>query len=388
MSFRTNIIPLTCIAIFLCFCHLENVHAGAFDNPTLGLKSMGIGAAPTGIADDASAVFFNPACMVFNDNNTLHAEAYAYYAPANFEYTENSVTDKSNEAFIIPGFFVSYRFDDWAFGFGSYIPYAGGGTVYDNFQNTGYDLESFAGWFAFTPAVAYRLGQNISIGAGLSLYMGEMEEKGNVGGFKVKSEYDGIAGYGGHVGILYKPTEKLGVGVTVRSEVPIEMDGSVKINGSKIDSEVEFTFPYSFTLGFGYELAPNITLGFSSRYSLWNQMDEIKIKNSGQSPIYNPTGYKNNWVIGLGLEYRPEGRFTIRSGLKFDQGATEDEWLNARSNDVDKLTPGIGIGYDITETIELNIAGLVIFGFEKEYDSKKYDQDNFAFIAGFRYKAQ
>jgi hypothetical protein len=74
--------------------------------------------------------------------------------------------------------------------------------------------------------------------------------------------------------------------------------------------------------------------------------------------------------------------------LKFDQGATKDEWLHARSNDVDKLTPGIGIGYDITESIELNIAGLVVFGFEKEYDSKKYDQDNFALIVGFRYKAQ
>ncbi|MBW2145259.1 MAG: hypothetical protein JRG75_12800, partial [Deltaproteobacteria bacterium] len=44
--------------------------------------------------------------------------------------------------------------------------------------------------------------------------------------------------------------------------------------------------------------------------------------------------------------------------------------------------------YDITETIELNIAGLIVFGFEEEYGSEKFDQDNYAILLGFRYMAQ
>ena len=129
-----------------------------YDNPKLGIRSVGTGFTPTGVANsDASAAFFNPASMVFNQNDTLYVEAYAYYAPTDFQYTENSITDKSNEAFLIPGFFVSKRFDNWAVGVGSYIPYAGGGTESGDFQNTGIDLESFAGWFVLTPAVAYTL---------------------------------------------------------------------------------------------------------------------------------------------------------------------------------------------------------------------------------------
>ena len=378
---RINIFALICGVVLFCLSFSERAFGGGFDNPTLGIKAMGMGLAPTGIADDASAVFFNPGGMVFNEDDTLYAEAYTYYAPTDFQYTENSTTEKSNEAFIIPGFFISKRFGHWAFGCGSYIPYAGGGTAYDNFQDRG-DLESYAGWFAFTPAVAYRLGQTFSVGAGLSLYVGKMEGE-ELG---VKSEFDGIAGYGGHIGFLYKPTDKFGVGFTARSEVPIEMDGTLKMGGLKIDSEVEFTFPYSFTLGFGYEPAPNFILGFSTSYTLWNHMDEITIKPKGQPAIDDPTGYKNNWVLGLGMEYRTNNRLTYRAGLKFDQGATKDKWLNARSNDVDKLTPGIGIGYNITESMELNIAGLVVFGLEKEYDSKKYDQDDFAFIVGLRFQ--
>jgi len=389
---RSAIFVLTCVTTIIFSGFFQSAFGGAFDNPTLGIRSVGAGFAPTGVANsDASAVFFNPAAMVFNQNDTLYAEVYAYYAPTDFQYTENSVTDKSDEAFLIPGFFISKRFDSWAVGFGSYIPYAGGGTAYDDFfVNEGHDLESFAGWFALTPAVAYRLGERFSVGAGLSLYVGEMEEKLSIGGLEVESEYDGVSGYGGHIGFLYKPTDEFGIGFTARSEVSIEMDGEVKIKmaGLKFDSDVELTFPYSFTLGFAYEPAPDLTLGFSSRYTLWNHMDEITIKTDGQMPVDNPTGYKNNWVLGLGMEYRPEGRFTFRSGLKFDQGATKKKYLHARSNDVDKLTPGVGIAYDITETIEINIAGLVVFGLEEKYGSEKFDQDNYAFLLGFRYKAQ
>ena len=136
---------------------------------------MGMGFTAVGIADDASAVFHNPGGLAYNDKNTWYAEIYANYAFTNIQYKANSITDKSDEKFIIPGFFVSKTFNNWAFGFGSYIPFAGGGTAYDNFQNSGQDLEFSAGWNAFTAAAAYKLNQSFSIGGGISIYTGEME---------------------------------------------------------------------------------------------------------------------------------------------------------------------------------------------------------------------
>jgi long-chain fatty acid transport protein len=369
--------------IVSCLGFAESVFAGGFDNATIGIKAISMGALPVGIADDASAVYFNPGGMVFNENKALYAEIYGYYAPTKFEYTADSHTDKSDEVFIIPGFFIAKRFDNWAFGFGSYIPYAGGGTAYDNFQDTGFDLESFAGWFAFTPAVAYKLSDSLSIGVALSAYIGEMEGEKN----GVKSEYDGFAGYGGHLGLLYKISEELSVGFTARSEVPIEMDGSIKFDGNKFDSDVELTLPYSFTLGFGYKPAQNFTIGLSVSYALYNHMDEIIIK--AEEPIgrrEEPTGYDNNWFLGLGMEYRTESRFVFRGGLTYDRGVTRGKWLDEKTNDVQKWTPRIGVGYDITESIEMNIAGLIVFGVEEEYNSKKYDQDNFSISVGFRFK--
>jgi hypothetical protein len=58
-----------------------------------------------------------------------------------------------------------------------YVPYAGGGTAYQHFQGSPYDLETFAGWGGLTFASAYIFGPNLAAGIGLSLYGGTLKMK-------------------------------------------------------------------------------------------------------------------------------------------------------------------------------------------------------------------
>ena len=69
-------------------------------------------------------------------------------------------------------------------------------------------------------------------------------------------------------------------------------------------------------------------------------------------------------------------------GLKYVQGATEDEGLNPSSDDVDLVIPSIGVGYNVTESLEVDVAGAYVIGFEKEYLSQKFDQDHFIVLSG------
>ena len=50
---------------------------GAFDNRIIGIKGFIMGNALTGIADDVSAVHYNPAGLVFNEH-TWDTEIYRY----------------------------------------------------------------------------------------------------------------------------------------------------------------------------------------------------------------------------------------------------------------------------------------------------------------------
>jgi long-subunit fatty acid transport protein len=180
---------------------------------------------------------------------------------------------------------------------------------------------------------------------------------------------------------MYKPMPDLNIGLSVKSMVPVKIDGTVKVAGNKNDAEVEFSLPVYFTLGAGYKPKPHLTLGVSACYMLWEDMDNITF-TIANAETEAKTFYKNSWLLGLGMEYMIRNGLAMRTGLKYVQGATEDEGLNPSSDDVDLVVPSIGVGYNITESIEVDIAGAYVIGFEKEYLSQKFDQDHFILLSG------
>jgi long-chain fatty acid transport protein len=386
MTSKTRILLAIFFVMLLDMTFVGKTFGGAFDNNVIGIKGFAMGSAFTGIADDASAVYYNPAGLMFNENSAWNAEIYGYLLFTEFRYTANSREDLSDETIFVPGAFLSRKYDKWALGFGFYTPYGGGGTAYENFQGSQNDLDYASGLSALTPTMAYQVLPNLSIGGGLSLYIGVLESKiaqevAPTVYAKVKSEYSGIAGYGGNIGFMYKPMQDLSIGLSVKSMVPVKMDGTVKVAGNENDAEVEFSIPFYFTLGAGYKPNPHLTLGVSLCYMLWEDMDKITF-TIADAETEAKTSYKNSWLLGLGMEYMIRSSLVIRTGLKYVQGATEDEGLNPSSDDVDLVVSSIGAGYHITESLEVDVAGAYVIGFEKEYLSQKFDQDHFILLSG------
>jgi long-chain fatty acid transport protein len=397
MRLLCRIMAAVFLVILFNTAFVDEVFGTAFDNNGVGLRGFTM-AGFAGVADDASAIYYNPGGLVFSDRS-LNIEMYGYFIFTEFKYTTPLKEDRSDETPFIPGLFVSKTYEDWAFGIGAYVPFGGGGTAYENFQHSPNTLETVMGIFAITPAVAYKLLPNLSVGIGLSAYIGMMESKITPPGApgEVNSEYEGMAGYGGNIGLMYKAMENLNVGFSMRSPVSVKIDGTekVKINGALIesDSEVEYTLPYYFTLGVGYELDPDLMLGFSACYMLWEDMDKLtftteSVGNGETTSIENEvrTHYKNSWVLGIGAEYAMMDNVTMIAGLKFEQGATEDEGLNPGTNDIDRLALTVGGGYSITQSIEIDVTGVYVTGFEKEYNSQTFDQDHVMVESGFKFK--
>ena len=390
MEKRNGVSGFCGFLLFFVFC--GQVFAGGYDNSSIGSKAYAMASAFTGIADDASAVYYNPGGLVFQENNALNIQAYAHIYWPKMTYTANSIEDVSDHNYVIPGFFISKTYDKWAFGFGNYIPYAGGGGEYDNFQKSGYDIKGGAAFISIGPAIAYELSPKLAIGAGFSTYYGTMESD-VIQTVRVKSSYDGIAGYGMNLGVLYKYSDDFNIGFDLRSEVPIKMDGDVKATGSKNDSEVEFTLPYYFTLGFGYKYTPKLTFSIDTTYMLWGSMDEMDFETAGRK-IVKKTYYKNSWRTGLGMDYRINDTFAVRSGLKYVENATAKEGLNNSNDttilipsscDVDMMVFPIGVAYNISRNKEIDVSGQYVRGVERTYVGKKFDQEHLILSLGFRF---
>ncbi len=373
MNHRVSVI---CAIVLLCFGFTEKVFALGLDNAGVGVKAFVMGGAFAGIADDASAVHHNPGGLSFNDKDILYAQMYAHYQFIGFTYTGPGGKDESDERYLNPGFFISKTYDKWALGYGFYLPFGGGGFAFDDLQGEpGNDVEILFGLVAFHPAVAYKLRTDLSIGAGVFMYMGNYEEQSP--GYK--NEYDGITGYGGNIGIMYKPTNKLSVGFNVRSKSSIEMDGKEKIAGTKYDSKVEFDVPYYFDLGFGYKPTQNLTLGLNFLRMTWSDTDEYKFTVLET----RKTHFRDSWRLGWGMEYIMNSKLSIWAGLKYYNPSSTKKYLYPGTSEIDQWTGTVGAAYDISGAIEMNLSGLYNYGSE-EYDSQKYKAEHFFITTGLR----
>lgn len=365
-----------CFTLLCLLCLLDittEVMASGLDCYTIGARGASMGRAFTAIADDSSAVFYNPGGMVFQKNDFDSQATMVVFLPT-FTYEANGMTDKSDTKAAVPGLFASYKTGEWAFGLGMYVPYGGGGTKYSNFQNSGYDLEAFMAIGALTVSAAYKITERLAIGVGVTGYYTVMESTDNRSGNTLETDYSDFSGTGGNLGILYKASDKLSIGFRFSLASDLEIDGNTTTNGVKSDSTLEFTIPYSFNLGFAYQLMPELVVSVEGNFSLYSQTDEmVTTTNGSKTPV--DTHYGNSYNIGLGTEYQYNQIFAFRAGIIWDSCPTHDAGVDATSNDVDTWFFTLGVGYHVIENLEFDVSYQYYLGFERNINSQKFDKD-------------
>jgi long-chain fatty acid transport protein len=372
--------------------------AGALDNSFVGTRAIAMAGAFTGIANDASAVSYNPAGLAFLASDGTHFEVYGYLSLTKFRYENAGAFFESNEKPIVPGLFAARSFDRFALGFGYYIPYGGGGTAYQDFMGTGIELKSAAGFQAFTAAAAYKITPDLSVGAGVSMYVGVVDTRAPQAISQpvpalvdYESEYGGRSGYGWNLGVLYKPTDALSVGVSVISPSSVRMEGEERVRipafgaDATNDSEIELGVPWYFAAGLGYRLNPGLTLGLTACWMNWSDQKEVIITHASTDESTRvATHYKNSYRVSVGMEYVASKKLTLRAGLKYQPGATEDDYLIPSSNDVDLVVPSLGVGYRFGRA-EIDLATFYVSGRRTRHGQEAFDQDHVMVVAGLRW---
>ena len=91
------------------------------------------------------------------------------------------------------------------------------------------------------------------------------------------------------------------------------------------------------------------------------------------------------WFAGIGAEYKWKDDLALKGGVKYLEGASNDNGLRADTVDVDTIHPTVGFAYDITETKELNVSIMYNIGIKEKHDNQSFDQDHLSLIIGLRF---
>jgi len=369
---------------------VQSAGAGGF---AIGTQSgSGTGNAFAGgaaAADDASVAWYNPAAMTVLPAGKQVAGALHALRPS-FKFQNTGSTgpvfgaagasdggDGGDWAFVPNAFFTMNINPQWRFGLALNAPF-GLKTEYDNGwrgQLTG--LKSAIKSVNINPSVAYKVSDTVSIGAGISVQKLDAELSafaGSAAAGILTLNADDI-GYGANLGLLVQATPSTRFGLTYRSSIKYELEGTAGFSGTAgalLGSSVraDLRVPESVSASFFTALNPNWELMGDITWTRWSRVQQLNVIRTTATGLGAPAGstltslafrWDDTWRFGVGANYKANQQAKFRFGLAYDQTPTNDATRTPRLPDQDRIWLAAGVQYRVSK------AGVLEFGYAHEF---------------------
>jgi long-chain fatty acid transport protein len=274
------------------------------------------------------------------------------------------------------------------------------------------------------PTIARRMSDNLSVGLGVSIARGDVvyrrvlsfdNELGDqlddypINNFygDYRMEGNGI-GVGANLGVLWKVSDKLSLGLNGQTPISISMDGTAELNmawpinaqrrsieadqfperetsfffgvNDEVLSEPSyFTQKYEYDLelpgsmgaGFGYAASDRLLLALDLAMTFWSAVDawDVAFADRGlatgidtMTSMAIPFGWEDQIRVSVGGEYMAKENLAVRGGFYYDGGAAVDSTFTPNFPDVgDRIGLTAGFSYMLSPSWELSAAQEIAF---------------------------
>ena len=386
--------------------------AGNVETLGIGSKATAMGGAFTAYADDPFAVYYNPAGLTQIKKPTLsiggsivdmHLKLHDFTVGNNDPEVNGGQTFKDNSRYLmVPhiGFAMPIN-DKLAFGVAIYVPYGA------DIRWKEKDVGAYNNYHAYyiretiTPTLAYKFNDKLSIGAGVSFGMTRMgaERKFYVPNRGYNDPLLGLQGEGMHnsllapmlhgkkvnadgpledefnwswnAGIMYKPTDKITLGIVYRSETDVGVNGEVQLedvldlsslnmpmlqNGTdllgmgptSVQGTTNFDHPAQLQTGIRYQPNSKLSLEVDVVWTNWSINKHHDITFNPNLMILSGEPYPRNWddtvSYKFGVEYMLADNMFVRGGYVYDPSPIPDETFDLMWTDNDRHIFSLGTG--------------------------------------------
>lgn len=182
-SKRLAVAVAVAVAVLSTACAAQGTSGAQFLGVGVGARAVGMGGAYSAVADDATALHWNPAGLTQIESHTITLSHVAWFSDATYQYAS------------------------YAFPFGSKgaigVALEQGSVSWDNTGEGAFETGDFAGVIGY----GRRLKPNLGIGGGLKFLSSTLGD-------------DGAASYAFDLGVVYRLGERTRVGATARNIGP------------------------------------------------------------------------------------------------------------------------------------------------------------------------
>jgi long-chain fatty acid transport protein len=346
-----------------------NVAANGFGLASQDAFATARGEAFAATADNASAIYYNPAGITQLEGSQLRNGLYSIYLDPTFQPPATAPNAGQTYSIgkhfnFIPQLFFTHSFENCpiSVGLGVYAPY-GGSISWP--QNTGFRAVATDGslkYFRINPVIAFKLAPNLSVGGGVMADYGKIDLESGLSGSTRFPDFFRFTGDGWSVGynlgVLWQPIDQISIGATFRSQTAFTMNGHTEfeqltsgILDTTVPAHADFTFPITAVFGVSYRPTPKWNLEFDANYTDWNSFGMTTIYQEGSVPLggtQNPLitfGWQPSWMYKFGVTRYFDSGWHVSAGYVFNENSVPNTYYTPLAADLDRHFFSVGTGY-------------------------------------------
>ncbi len=421
------------LLITLCFLSVLSLVANGVSLNSIGPKAAAMGGAFVGQADDATAVYWNPAGLVGQDATINLSLVDVYEYPTYKNETYGIDAEGADEHYLSPHLFMNYAKDKFAWGFGIYVPHGLGadwdgdnftslagpemleGVIANPFAGKEFEWKSKIAMISVSSSAAYQVSDRFSVGIAVNINHGSMEIKrgedrldivsspgdillGSDG--KIDTQYhEEVEGSGTsfNLGVKYKIMENLDLGLAYHSPSVVALKGDATLAFATGDEELyvrrDLELPMWVGMGLSYKPNDRWTLNLDAQFTNWSTFDkmvtQVLMEDSTEN-IVTHMDWEDCIQYRFGMEYKATKCLALRAGYFYDPAPAPDETLNFLFPSSENHNVAGGIGYTWNK-ITLDLSAEYYLGQEREVELAEHNMpgthqmDIFAYLVGLKY---
>ncbi len=355
-------------------------------------SGSGVGVAFAGGAasgEDASTVFYNPAAMTRISGTQLAVGIHGILNDLKFNnqgsFTTGGPLTGGNggdpgKVVVVPNFFlVTDITPKLKYGFGVSVPFWLD-TQYDGDWVGRYQaLKSEIKTVNLNPSLAYKVNDQISLGAGFNAQYinAEFNKAIDFGLLSVVAPpqtADGAAdfsgnswGYGYNLGALFQFPTATRVGLAYRSKIHQTLVGNASftnvfptlVGDPRFTSggvKFSVTLPDSVSLSAVQEIGNNWELLSDVTFTRWSYFNNLAFNFANGMSSVTEFNWRNTFRASLGATYRYSNRLKLRGGIGFDQSPVRTQFSSAVIPDNHRKILAAGANYKVSKVDSVDFA--------------------------------
>jgi long-chain fatty acid transport protein len=302
-------------------------------------------------ADGAAAVFYNPAGLT--QLNQPEAQAGLHAIVLDTTHEAGGVTTENNQELqVVPNLYYAQPVNDkLSVGFGLNSPFGLGNDWGRNTPFSTVITEARLMYISATSAVAYKVTDQISLGASVSVNYADLLLEQGLGLPNSFMQFSGTDyGFSAGVGALWQPHEQHSFGLTYVTESTFDLDGKTissipTVIPDDTNASLDFMAPARAAAGYSYRPAPGWNLEANIEWLNYDELNDLTLQSNtvgGTRAV--PFHWESSFIYEVGASYTtPEG-YIFAIGYDFNESSQPDANYNPGVADSDLHWLNLGFG--------------------------------------------